>query len=296
MDYVIINNVKVILVKPYGYCAGVANAIALAYKTKQNNPNREVVILGMLIHNEDALKELNKAGIETIYHKDKDLVELIDEVKEGSVVILTAHGHKKEVEDKLNERGLEFVDTTCPFVNLTFSEIAKAVKDGHEVIYIGKENHPEANAALSISGHVHLLDVSKKIVPEILDKSPLIINQTTFSHYEIESLINLIKEKYPTARAFKSVCDASTKRQEALLSLPKEVELIYIVGGKNSNNAKTLFDMASKHYPNALVRLIQNEADINEKDLKGLNLVAISSGASTPKEISEAIKAKLEAI
>ena len=81
-------------------------------------------------------------------------------------------------------------------------------------------------------------------------------------------MIDLIKDKYPLARAFKSVCDASTKRQEALLSLPKEVELIYIVGGRNSNNAKTLFDMASLNYPNALVRLIQNEDDINEKDIK----------------------------
>ncbi len=287
---------KVILSKPYGYCAGVANAISLAYKTKQNNPHRKVVILGMLIHNEDTLKSLEEAGIETIYQKDKDLLDLIDIIKDDSVVILTAHGHKKEVEDKLNQRGLEFIDTTCPFVNLTFSEIAKAVKDNHEVIYIGKANHPEANAALSVSSHVHLIDVSNPKVPEIVDKSPLIINQTTFSHYEIERLIGLIKEKYPSSKVFKSVCDASTKRQEALLSLPKECELIYVVGGKNSNNAKTLFDMAKANFPKAKVLLIQNQNDINEKDLLGLNLVAISSGASTPKEISEAIKARIESI
>ena len=285
---------KVIIAEPYGYCAGVANAIKLAHKTKESNPNRRIVILGMLIHNEDALKELEKMGIETIYQKDSDLVDLIDFIKDNSIVILTAHGHKKEVENRLLERGLEFVDTTCPFVNLTFSEIAKSVQSGHEVIYIGKNNHPEANAALAISGHVHLLDVSNPIVPDIKDESPLIINQTTFSHYEIERLIELIKDKYPLAKVFKSVCDASTKRQEALLNLPKDVDLIYVVGGKNSNNAKTLFDLASKHFPNAKVLAIQNENDINEKDLKGLNLVAISSGASTPKEISEAIKTKIE--
>ena len=285
---------KVTIVKPYGYCAGVANAISLAYKTKEANPDRKIVILGMLIHNEDALTKLKEVGIDTLYHKDKDLLELIDEVEDGSIVILTAHGHKKEVEDKLNKRGLEFVDTTCPFVNLTFSQIAKSTKEGHHVIYIGKANHPEANAALSISTNVHLLDVSNPVLPGLEDESLLVINQTTFSHSEIEQLISLIKSKYPNANVFKSVCDASTRRQEALLSLNNDVDLIYIVGGKNSNNAKTLFNIASSHYPNSKVLLIQNEHDIKEKDLYGLHHVAISSGASTPKEITEQIKSKIE--
>lgn len=285
---------KVILANPYGYCAGVANAISLAYKTKEQYPNSRIAILGMLIHNDDTLLELAKVGIETLYQKDKDLIDLIDDIKDGSIVILTAHGHSKAVEEKLKGRGLKFVDTTCPFVNLTFLEISKAISSGHEVIYIGKENHPEANAALSISNRVHLLDVSTKKLPIIYDKAPLVINQTTFSHYEIESLILEIKNHYPDAKIFKSVCDASTRRQEALLHLDKNVELIYVVGGKRSNNAKTLFDMAVTNFPKAKVIAIQNENDINEKDLEGLNLVAISSGASTPKEISEAIKTKIE--
>lgn len=285
---------KVILANPYGYCAGVANAISLAYKTKEQYPNSRIAILGMLIHNDDTLLELAKVGIETLYQKDKDLIDLIDDIKDGSIVILTAHGHSKAVEEKLKGRGLKFIDTTCPFVNLTFLEISKAISSGHEVIYIGKQNHPEANAALSISNRVHLLDVSTKKLPIIYDKSPLVINQTTFSHYEIESLILEIKNHYPDAKIFKSVCDASTRRQEALLHLDKNVELIYVVGGKRSNNAKTLFDMAVTNFPKAKVIAIQNENDINEKDLEGLNLVAISSGASTPKEISEAIKTKIE--
>lgn len=291
-----IENMKVDIIKPYGYCAGVANAISLANKTKEKNPNRQIVILGMLIHNEDTLKQLKENGIDTLYQKDKSLIELISFVPKDSIVILTAHGHDKKVEDKLRELNIDFVDTTCPFVNLTFSEIAKAVKNNHEVIYIGKFNHPEANAAISISSKVHLLDVSNQIIPEINDKEPLVINQTTFSHYEIERIIDSIKEKYPNAKIFKSVCDASTKRQEALLSLSKDVELIYVVGGKNSNNAKTLYDMAKQNYPNAKVLAIQNEYDINKKDLMGLNYVAISSGASTPKEISEKIKSVIESI
>lgn len=287
---------KVILVKPYGYCAGVANAITLATKVKMENPNRNIVILGMLIHNEDALKYLEKEGIKTIYHSNKTLPELIDEISHDDIVILTAHGHSYEVEEKLNKLGIEYVDTTCPFVKLTFEEIRKAISSNHEVIYIGKNNHPEANAAISISNKVKLLDVSKKAIPTIKDESPLIINQTTFSHLEIEEILEQIKKQYPHANVFKSVCDASNRRQDAILSLPNDVELIYVVGGKNSNNAKTLYELAKNKYERATVKLIQNENDINEKDLLGLNLVAISSGASTPKEISERIKSKIESI
>lgn len=285
---------EVILSKPYGYCAGVANAVALAYKVKRDNPNRKIVILGMLIHNEDTLKQLENDGISTLFDKNKTLLELADEIDKNSIVILTAHGHSESLEKKLNGLGIEFIDTTCPFVKLTFKEIKKAISEGHEVIYIGKENHPEANAAISISEKVHLLDISKKEIPQIEDKSPLVINQTTFSHMEIEDILSKIKEVYKSANIFNTICDASTKRQEAILSLPKNVEFIYVVGGKNSNNAKTLFELAKSHYKNATVKLIQNENDINKKDLEGLNLVAISSGASTPKEISESIKTKIE--
>lgn len=287
---------KVTIIEPYGYCAGVANAISLAYKVKKDNPNRRITILGMLIHNEDTISQLEKDGINTLYSPDKSLLELIDDVGHDDVVILTAHGHAEEVENKLRKLHIEFVDTTCPFVKLTFNEIKKTVLNGHEVIYIGKKNHPEANAAISISPKVHLLDISNKTIPNVKDDEPLIINQTTFSHLEIESILDDIKKLFPNAKIFKSVCDASSRRQDAILSLPSSIELIYVVGGKKSNNAKTLYELARNKYPKVCVKLIQNENDINEKDLIGLNQVAISSGASTPREITEKIKAKIESL
>lgn len=284
---------KIILSEPYGYCAGVDRAINIALKTKQDYKDKKIVILGMLVHNQDALNELADKGILTIYHKDKTLLELCDEIPSNSVVILTAHGHSDDIEQKLDEKNIKYIDATCPFVTATFNKIKKVTEKSHEVLYIGKANHPESNAALSISKLVHLVDISNPTF-DVKDDSPLIINQTTFSQSEISEIDSQIKNKYPGAEVFPSVCKASTDRQNAILNLPKNIQLIYVVGGKNSNNTKTLANLARKTFPDCKVIEIQNKFDINKKDLIGLSCIAICSGASTPKYISEQIRDSIQ--
>ena len=286
---------KITLLEPYGYCVGVERAIKLAYETKNKNPNRRVVILGMLVHNNDALKELSKANIETIYQKDKSLEDLVDELSSDDIAILTAHGHSKAVENKLRIKGIAYVDATCPFVTATFRRIEEAASENHNILYIGKRNHPESNAALSISNNVKLVDIENPTF-EVKDFSPLVINQTTFSRREVDDIVKSIVKKYPNSTIFPSVCKASSDRQNAILSLDKNVELIYVVGGKNSNNTKTLANIARENCPSAKVLEIQNKDDINKRDLIGLSYIAIASGASTPKHISEEIKSYLESL
>lgn len=285
------------LLEPYGYCAGVASAMEIAKNTKKNNPQKDVVVLGMLVHNQDALEELSSLGIKTLYKSDVSLLDLIDEIDNKSIVILTAHGHSKAIEDKLNEKKIQFVDATCPFVTNSFKIIKEAINEKHDVIYIGKKNHPESNAALSLSNRVHLIELGKPLNLSLIeDNSPLIISQTTFSALEIKQLVSQIKKIIPNAKVINGICNASTNRQKALLSIPKNTELIYVVGGVNSNNTKTLFKMAERYFPHIKVLAIQNENDINKKDLVGLSRIVISSGASTPRRVLEAIKSKIESL
>lgn len=283
---------KIEILEPFGYCAGVDRAIRIAFDTKKKYPNSKVVVLGMLVHNQDSLNELKKAGIETIYKEGISLNELIKQIEPNAIVILTAHGHAKSLEDELVRQNLTFIDATCPFVTLTFNQIQKAVLEHRDVLYLGKANHPEANAALSISNHVHLINPK---TPHLEGKyvRPLVISQTTFSTAEIADSIKAIKDDVPDSEVVESICNASTTRQSAILNLSKDVQLIYVVGGKNSNNTKTLFEIAQKSHPNSKVLLIQNKDDINKKDLLGLHYVAISSGASTPKEITLEIKERI---
>ena len=284
---------KVTVLEPCGYCSGVERAMKMAIETKQNNPDKNVVVLGMLLHNEDSLKTLENHGIKTIYDKNCSSEQLVDKINEPSVVILTAHGHSKSVEDKLIEKGHEIVDATCPFVSTSFKEIKKALDKGNYVFYIGVKNHPESTAALSISEKALFIDYKVQFIPKVDCKSPLVISQTTLSQLEIYEIYEKIEKDYPNAKISKGICHASTSRQLALGKLPKDVDLIYVVGGINSNNSRTLFNIAKGLYPNKKVELIQNASEINKKDLNGLSHIAISSGASTPREVIEEIKASL---
>ncbi|MDY6276367.1 MAG: 4-hydroxy-3-methylbut-2-enyl diphosphate reductase [Bacilli bacterium] len=286
---------KIEILEPFGYCAGVERAMKMTLEVKKVHQDQEVVVLGMLVHNADALNELSKAGVTTIFDENKSLVKLIDRVDNNAIVILTAHGHSLSVEEELNRRNIEFIDATCPFVTLTENVIKKAVSENRDVLYLGKKNHPEANAALSISNKVHLIE-PKNVHLDEKYTNPLVISQTTFSESEIAQTISFIKDALKEVSVSESICQASTLRQNALKNLSKDVELIYVVGGKNSNNTKTLFEIASSTHPKAKVLMIENANDINKKDLLGLNYVAISSGASTPREITLAVENKIKSL
>ena len=286
---------KIEILEPFGYCAGVERAMKMALEVKKAHQDQEVVVLGMLVHNADALNELSKAGITTIFDENKSLVELIDRVDNNAIVILTAHGHSLSVEEELNRRNIELIDATCPFVTLTENVIKKAVSENRDVLYLGKKNHPEANAALSISNKVHLIE-PKNVQLDEKYSHPLVISQTTFSESEIAQTIFFIKDALKEVSVSESICQASTLRQNALKNLSKDVELIYVVGGKNSNNTKTLFEIASSTHPKAKVLMIENANNINKKDLLGLNYVAISSGASTPREITLEVENKIKSL
>ena len=284
---------KVTILEPYGYCSGVERAMKIAIETKQNNPTKNVVVLGMLVHNEDSLKTLEKHGINTIFDKNCSLEQLINKITEPSIVILTAHGHAKTIEEKLLKHGHLIMDATCPFVKNSFKEIKKSLEKDSSVFYIGVKNHPEADAALSLSKKVILIDTKDPKIPDIECNSPLVISQTTLSSFETSLICKEIKDKYPNAQILDGICNASTMRQASLIDLEDDVDLIYVVGGLNSNNSKTLFNHAKMLHPNTKVLLIQNASEINKKDLLGLSHVVVSSGASTPKEVVEEIKLNL---
>ena len=286
---------KIEILEPFGYCAGVDRAINMAFECKKEHPAQKVVVLGMLVHNQDTLDELARSGIETLFEENTSLLALIDKVDKNSIVILTAHGHAKAVEEKLNRLNIPFIDATCPFVTLTEEMIEHGLEEGRDVLYLGKKNHPEANAALSLSPRVHLIDPKHVKLDEKYHR-PLVISQTTFSEAEIAQAVDIIKSNQNDPIIAKSICHASSLRQSALKDLSNDVELIYVVGGKNSNNTKTLFEIASISHPKAKVFMIQNASEINKKDLLGLNYIAISSGASTPKEVTLKVKETIESL
>lgn len=271
------------LVKPQGYCAGVQNAINIAFKARKENPNKNVYVFGMLVHNSLVMKELEEKNIITLnIPADKNRIPTF--VKPGDVLIFTAHGHSEKVEQNAKKRGLIIYDATCPNVKRNLELIKKETSNSHQVIYIGLSDHRESLAALSVSKRVHLFDIDNNIVEnlKITDKSPIIISQTTLDYNLLKQCKEKILQKYPNARVANEVCSTTRLRQEALLNLPKDTDLIIVVGEKYSSNARRLYLIAQKNFPNAQVYITKTLNEIKSMLSNKYKKAAITSSASTP--------------
>ena len=279
---------KCYVCNPRGYCAGVIKAITKAKKTKKMYSDRPIYVFGMLVHNEDVKDSLLKEGIITI-EDTSNYKEVINNLPSNSVLIFTAHGHKEEIESYAKEKGLITVDTTCEIVKKNLDLIRNAIKNNKDVIYIGKNNHPETTAAISLSENVHLLEIGKDFDYASVKESPLVLNQTTLSHLELKDTHDIIKDNIPSADIIDEICDATKIRQLSVLNIPSEVDLIIIVGGKKSSNTKKLYEIATSKYPNVKVMQVLNAEEINKNDLLGHNYAAIASGTSTPIEITNKV-------
>lgn len=273
---------EVIRVIPSGYCKGVVNAINLVKKAKNDYPNEKIYILGMIVHNSFVTKELEELGVKTLDDSIKTKEEWINEINEG-VIIFTAHGISETIKNKVINKGLKYIDATCEDVLKTHRICKEYLNKGYEILYIGKYNHPESNAVLSISNKIHLITSLNDIDNiNIISSNLLLTCQTTMSSLDTEELINEIKKKYPEIVVKNDICLATSSRQKAITEL-KDCELLYIVGDIKSNNTNMLKSIAIKSGIKH-VELISNYKEIKDSDLH-VNKVYVSAGASTPPEL-----------
>ncbi|OQX94106.1 MAG: 4-hydroxy-3-methylbut-2-enyl diphosphate reductase [Tenericutes bacterium 4572_104] len=278
---------KVISIAPRGYCKGVVKAVN-AVKNAFNDPSvvKPIYILGYIVHNKYVIEELNDMGIITLDDRFKSRIELIDDIEEGTVV-LSAHGTNPKVKQKLIEKNIPFIDATCEDVETTFSLIKEYSNKGYYIFYIGKHNHPEAIAAISLSNNISLIEVSNDIPNDI--KMPIFVtNQTTFSKFEIKDLIDKIIKQYPNTVVSEEICNATSLRQSAIIKYNKGVDLCYIVGDPRSNNTRNLAIISETITKTKTIQ-IETVKDISSKDLENVKVVSVSSGASTPNHLTQEV-------
>ena len=267
-------------VVPSGYCKGVVNAIKLAKQTRAENPDDKIYILGMLVHNSFVSDELASLGIVTLDDSFKNKEELLDEVNEG-IIIFTAHGISDKIKNKAAAKGLRYVDATCVDVLKTQNIIRDHLDEGYEIIYFGKKKHPEAEAVLSISDKIHLVTNEKDLEDlDLKGKKLFLTNQTTMSYLELKDLIEKVKQIYPQTVVQEEICNATSSRQEAIAKLT-DCDLLYVVGDSKSNNTNKLVDIARKQGIRKVL-LIHSYKDIDKNDLKDVEKVYVTAGASTP--------------
>lgn len=266
-------------VVPSGYCKGVVNAINIVKKTKEQYPNENIYILGMIVHNSYVSKQMEDLGVITLEDPNLSKEELLDTIDKG-VVIFTAHGISDIIKQKALDKGLICVDASCVDVLKNKDLIKSYLDKGYDVVYFGKKKHPEAEAILSLSNNIHLVsNISDIDNLNISNDKLFITNQTTMSYLEVEDMLKLIKNKYPTCIIQKEICNATSSRQLAITNI-KDGDVLYVVGDVKSNNTNKLKEIGSKYFKK--VFLISNYKEINKKDLVNENKIYVTAGASTP--------------
>jgi len=284
----------VIKITPRGYCYGVVDAIELVRKVaRDQTAPRPIYVLGQIVHNRHVVEEMASLGVITLDGEDR--LSLLEQVQTGTL-IFTAHGVSPLVKIRAKEMGLNVVDATCPDVTKTHTLIQELVAKGYRIIYIGKKGHPEPEGAVGVApDHVHLVESEADL--ETLNFSEgqklAVTNQTTLSQWDTHALMDKAKKRWPQTEIYNEICLATQIRQEAVFKFAPDADLVLVVGDPRSNNSNRLVQVA-RELAGTESYLVDSEAEINPDWLKGKSKVAVTSGASTPTQITRAVIKKLE--
>lgn len=279
---------EIILGKTSGFCAGVKNAVENAQKEVEKTKGI-TYCLGELVHNKQVVEELESKGLKTI--------ENIEEAK--SKTIIRAHGVPKRVYQTAEKMGIELIDLTCPKVKKIHNLVEEYSNNRYFVFCIGNSKHPEI---IGIQGfgnkNFYVIETLEDIENAITKleqsnlKKLLVISQTTFNSKKFDIIINNIKQNLPAnieLEIHNTICKATELRQKETEELSKTVDLMIIIGGKNSSNTNKLYEIASNNCKKAI--FIQTKQDIDLNLIKDIQKIGIMAGASTPKNsVDDVIK------
>jgi 4-hydroxy-3-methylbut-2-enyl diphosphate reductase len=284
---------EVVRITPRGYCHGVVDAIKLTRQVARETA-QPVHMLGYLVHNEHVTSELEGEGVRLVDAPDRlQGLRRID----GGTVVLTAHGVSPAVKEAARARGLNVVDATCSDVVRTHDLVRDLAARGYDVIYIGKRGHPEPEGVIGEAPQrVHLVEDSADVAALQLENPRLAVTcQTTISVWDTEELIAEIQQRYPHVEVHNEICRATQERQEAAVEAARGCDVVIVVGSERSSNSKRLVQVVRERAGRPAY-LIDTLADLNPEWLRGVRRVGVTSGASTPSQITREVIRHLEAL
>ena len=284
----------VLKITPRGYCHGVVEAIRAAKQTAKARPGEKIQMLGYLVHNVHVTDELQENGVELVDRDNR--LEGLDQI-EGGTVIFTAHGVSPAVKARAKERGLNMVDATCSDVVVTHDLVKDLVERGYDVVYIGRRGHPEPEGVVGEApGRIHLVQDPEDVDALELQNDRIAVTcQTTLSIWDTAAMIKRVRDRYPRAEAYNEICRATQDRQEAAVEAARDCDLVIVVGSERSSNSKRLVQVVQElaHKP---AYLVDTAADIKLEWLEGKSRVGVTSGASTPTQLTRQVIEYLEAL
>ncbi|MCP4481860.1 MAG: 4-hydroxy-3-methylbut-2-enyl diphosphate reductase [bacterium] len=281
---------NIILAKHAGLCFGVRRAISMAKKHAKSVDDKTYTI-GPLIHNPQTVELLQEKC-------DIHPAEELTEIKDESSVVVRSHGIPKQMLKDIKLKGLDVVDATCPFVQQAQSIVEKLAADNKPTLIIGDENHPEVVGIKSyakddvwIANSVAEINF-KNIIADISHGKVInIVCQTTQSFFKFEEIVSYLNDNSVETNIFNTICDATMNRQKEAIGIARKVDLMIIIGGRNSSNTKKLLDIC--HDVNENTIHIEEEFELAENILKNVRNIGVATGASTPSWIIRRVITKI---
>ncbi len=274
------NPEKLLLAAPRGYCAGVDRAVqTVEHALDLHGP--PVYVRKEIVHNKHVVASLRERG--AIF-----VDELDDSIPEGAITVFSAHGVSPAVHSDAERRGLRTIDATCPLVTKVHREAVKFADEGYTIVLVGHAGHEEVEGTTGEAPeHIVLVQTEEDVdTLEVADPERVAyISQTTLSVDETRSIINRLREKFPsiTGPRTDDICYATTNRQAAVKQMASQCDLVLVIGSTNSSNSQRMVEVARDY--GAEAHLIDNESMVREEWLEGARVVGISSGASAPEEL-----------
>ncbi|MGA1841365.1 MAG: 4-hydroxy-3-methylbut-2-enyl diphosphate reductase [bacterium] len=277
------SGIEITIARNAGFCFGVQRAVDIAFRLGDQHPG-EVFTLGPIIHNSNVVEQLEKRSVH--------VVDSLDNVKSG-IFIVRSHGLPPDIINIVKNKGLQIIDATCPFVKKVQTYALSLKKEGYPVLLIGDREHPEV---LAIRGYVEN-DIMICQTPEDLKHLSFpqklgIVAQTTQDYENFKKIILYLLDIIKDLKIYNTICDSTIIRQKSTLKLAKDVDLMIVIGGKNSANTNRLANLSLS--VNQRTYFIEKPNEINCEWFHGIKSIGISAGASTPKWIIDQVYKKIE--
>jgi len=269
---------EIFLADYLGFCYGVKRAIKIA----RANADGKCCTLGPIIHNPQMVEKLSAEGVGT--------ADDLSEINEGTVII-RSHGVGPKTYEKIKAKGLRLVDATCPHVKRAQTAARDLVKEGYDVVIVGEKNHPEVKSIFEWAGNhttiVETVEEAEKFAP---CQKLGIVSQTTVASEQFKSVVLKLLDKSADIKILRTICTATEQRQKAAIELAAKVDVMLVLGGKNSANTTKLAKLCEKK---CKTFHIETADEISEKWFNHAQKIGITAGASTPDWIIKEVENKL---
>ncbi len=273
------------IAKTAGFCWGVRRTVdkVMEVADRRRGP---VVTLGPIIHNPQAVARFREKGVGT--------VNAVEEIGDGTTVVVRTHGAVREAMEAAEARGLDVVDGTCPYVKYPQAVAQRLSREGYHVVIVGDANHAEIKGVVSyVEGPCTVVKPGGPI-PEIDAKKVAVIAQTTCIGADCERVVGALAARHQEVRAVNTICNDTEERQADARALAREVDAVVVVGGKNSANTRHLAEICREIQPRTWH--VETEDELRPEWFAGCRAVGLSAGASTPDWVVEGVAAWLRSL